>query len=225
MQMQFIKTTGWEKGTAALSKRLQTELKKHRYVLWLTCGGSNIAAAVQVMNTIDDVASEHLAIFLTDERFGAVGHEHSNARQLMDAGFHPKQAIFMPMLAPGFSVEETQERYAQALQRAFEHADCIIAQFGIGADGHIAGILPHSEAATAEAPVIAYDAPPYTRVTLTFPSLRHITAAYALVQGDEKRAALQRLRDEQLSVEEQPSQILKALPEAYVFNDQIGEAS
>lgn len=221
--MQLIRTGGWDEGTQALAERLQSELKNRKHVLWLVCGGSNIKAAVKVMDQIDDAASEKLAIFLTDERFGAVGHEHSNARQLRDAGFNPKQAIFVPMLDPGFTLEETQERYAQALQRAVEHADVVIAQFGIGADGHIAGILPHTPAVEATAWVTAYEAPPYTRVTMTFDAMRHITAAYAMVFGDEKQKALHKLQHEELPLAEEPSQILKELPEAYVFNDQVGE--
>src|SRR5882757_5253844 len=223
--MQFIKTDGWDEGTQALAKRLATELKKHKHVLWLVCGGSNIAASVKVMEQLDDQASERLAIFMTDERYGAIDHEHSNARQLRDAGFNPKQAIFVPMLAPGFSQEETQERYAQAVRRAFEHADVTIAQFGIGPDGHIAGILPPTPATTETEWVTANEAPPYTRVTLTFPALRNITAAYVMAYGEDKRTALHKLQHEYLPLAEQPSQILKELPEAYVYNDQVGEKS
>ena len=219
--MQFIKTTGWDKGTSALTQRLTQELEKGR-VLWLVCGGSNIAAATNVMSQLDDELTARLSIFLTDERFGEIGHSHSNAQQLATAGFQTKQAVFVPVLASGFSLEETQERYAAALQTAIDHAHCVIAQFGIGADGHIAGILPHTVATTTEAWVVAYDAPPYTRVTLTFPALRHIDAAYAMVFGEDKRTALHKLETENLPLPDQPSQILKELPEAYVYNDQVG---
>jgi len=219
--MKFIRTTGWDEGTQALGKRLASELK-HKRVLWLVCGGSNIAAAVKVMDSLDEAVTVRLAIFLTDERFGELGHTHSNAKQLLDSGFHTKQAVFVPVLNAGFTQEETQERYAQALQTAFAHADIVIAQFGIGADGHIAGILPNSPATTAEEWVLAYDAPPYTRVTLTFPALRQVDVAYALVMGEDKRTALHKLETENLPLGEQPSQILKELPEAYVFSDQVG---
>lgn len=221
--MKFVKAGDWQPGTHALSQRLQRELKRRQRVLWLVCGGSNIPAAVEVMASLPEEESKNLAIFLTDERYGAFGHMDSNAKQLHDTGFQPKNAIFVPVLAPGFSLEETKERYATAARRAIEHADVVIAQFGIGADGHIAGILPHSEATTADGWVTAYDAGQYTRVTLTFEALKHITVAYAMVFGPAKRHALEQLRDENLSLAEEPSQILKSLPEAYVYNDQIGE--
>lgn len=221
--MQFIKTTDWDEGTAALTERLRTELGHHKRVLWLLCGGSNITASVQVMEKLDDEATKNLAIFLTDERFGEVGHADSNSKQLYDAGFKPKQAVFVPMLAPDLSLQQTQERYAQAMKRAVDHADVIIAQFGIGSDGHIAGILPHSTAVTADGWLAGYEASPYTRITLTFEALRHISVAFAMAFGNEKRQALEQLRDENLTLDDEPSQILKELPEAYIFNDQIGE--
>lgn len=220
--MEFVRTAGWSKGTKALSERLVKELKTKQRVLWLVCGGSSIPTAAKVMRAVPEDLSEKLAIFLTDERFGEVGHTDSNAKQLHEAGFHPKNAVFVPVLVPGFSAEETRERYEEAIKRAIDHADSVIALFGIGADGHIAGILPHSPAVDADEWVVIYEAPPYVRATLTFEALKHVDAAYVFVFGDNKRQALTRLRDEKLPLTEQPSQILKELPEAYVYNDQVG---
>jgi len=219
--MKFIRTTDWEEGTQAPSQRLAAELK-HKRVLWLVCGGSNIAAEVKIMELLDDALTQRLTVFMTDERFGEFGHNQSNAKQLLDAGFQPKQAVFVPILVAGWGLAETQERYGQALQNAMEHADVVIGQFGIGADGHIAGILPGSPATTATEWVVAYEAPPYTRVTLSFPALRRIDAAYVIAMGDDKRTALHKLETENLPLAEQPSQILKELSEAYIYNDQVG---
>lgn len=223
--MECIKTAGWQRGIKDLSARLTTELKTGKKVLWFIGGGSNIEASVKIMANLPDELTKQLAIFLTDERYGDVDHIHSNSKQLFDTGFQPKDAIFLPMLQPGFTMEETQERYAQALERAVDHADIVIAQSGIGPDGHIAGILPHSPAVKATGWITGYQAPNYTRVTMTFDALRHIDAAYYMAFGDDKKEALTRLRDEALSLDDQPAQILKELPEAYVYNDQIGETA
>ncbi len=221
--MEFIKATGWQRGIKDLSARLVLELKAGKKVLWLVGGGSNIKASVQVMASLPEELTQSLSIFMTDERFGEVGHVHSNARQLVDEGFHQKDAVFVPMLQPGFSMEETSERYGQALERAVDHADIVIAQSGIGPDGHIAGILPHSVAVKASGWVTSYEAPHYMRMTMTFDALRHIDAAYYIAMGDDKKPALTQLRDESLSLDDQPSQILKEIPEAYIYNDQIGQ--
>lgn len=221
--MEFIRTTGWERGIKDLTARLTRELKADKKVLWLIGGGSNIEASVKVMAALPEEETKNLSIFMTDERYGDVGHIHSNSKQLVEADFQPKEAIFVPMLQPGFSMDETQERYGQALERAIDHADIVIAQSGIGADGHIAGILPHSPAVHATGWVTGYQAPNYLRMTMTFDALRCIDAAYYMAFGDDKREALARLRDEAVPLEEQPSQILKELSEAYVYNDQIGD--
>jgi 6-phosphogluconolactonase/glucosamine-6-phosphate isomerase/deaminase len=222
--MKFVKAEGWQPGIDALAKRLQTELTASKRVLWLIGGGSGIQATVAVMDALPAELTEHLSIFMTDERYGEVGHVNSNARQLTEAGFTPKEAIFVPMLQPGFSMDETQERYEQALKQAVEHADIVIAQSGIGPDGHIAGILPHSVAVNASGWITSYEAPHYTRMTMTFEALRQIDTAYYMAFGDEKKPALTSLRDENLSLDDQPAQILKEIKEAYVYNDQIGDA-
>lgn len=223
--MEFIKTTDWRRGAKDLTTRLTMELKEGKKVLWFIGGGSNIAASVQIMATLSQELTRQLSIFLTDERYGDVGHIHSNSRQLFDAGFQPKDAMFMPMLQPGFSMQETQEHYAQALERTVEHADIVIAQSGIGFDGHIAGILPHSPAVKATGWITGYKTEQYTRVTMTFDALRNIDAAYYMAFGDDKATTLIQLRDEAPPLDDQPSQILKELPEAYVYNDQIGDKS
>jgi len=221
--MQFVKTTSPTQGTKELEKRLASELKQGKHVLWLISGGSNIAISTAAMQALPVDDTKNLAIFLTDERYGAVGHLDSNAKQLLDAGFQTKEAVFVPTLAPGFSLEETRERYAQASQRAFEHADVIIAQIGIGPDGHIAGILPHSPAVDANGWVAAYKTPTYTRVTLTFDALRHVSVAYVMAFGDEKKPTLTQLRDKILPLAEQPAQFLKELPEVYLYNNQLND--
>jgi 6-phosphogluconolactonase/glucosamine-6-phosphate isomerase/deaminase len=223
--MEFIKTAGWQRGIKDLTARLTKELKGGKKVLWLIGGGSNIQASVEVMSKLPEELTKNLSIFMTDERYGEVGHVHSNSRQLTEAGLEPKDAVFVHMLQPGFSLDETQERYGKALEAAVEHADIVIAQSGIGPDGHIAGILPHTSAAKASGWVTGYEASPYTRMTMTFDALRRIDAAYYMAFGDDKKEALQRLRDEEVSLDDQPAQILKEIPEAYVYNDQIGDKS
>ena len=119
------------------------------------------------MAALPKAKTKNLSIFLIDERYGEVGHLDSNAKQLHDAGFEARDAIFVTPLLPGFSFDETHERYSEAIGRAFEHADSIIGQIGIGSDGHIAGILPGTPAVNASGWVTAYDTPTYKRLTLT----------------------------------------------------------
>lgn len=220
--MKYVFTTGWEDGIADLSQALVRELTTGKQVLWLVSGGSNIPATVQVMQNITRALSQNLSIMPADERFGEVGHSDSNWAQLLQAGLEPKQARLLPVLRPRNDFQQTVEYYADMTKKAFRDHDSIIGQFGMGDDGHIAGILPGSVAATEEkALVIGYEAAPRRRLTLTFPALRQVNTAYTFAFGEAKRIALTSLENDNLPVELQPAQILKQIKHAFIYNDQI----
>ncbi|HVX24215.1 MAG TPA: 6-phosphogluconolactonase [Candidatus Saccharimonadales bacterium] len=221
--MRYIRTSGWEDGIADLTQRLVHELAAEKCVVWLICGGSNIPASVQVMRTIPKRLRDHLIILLIDERYGPVGHPDSNAAQLEQAGFRPTEAHWLPILHPNTSLPVTVKQYEKVVAKTLAQADCIIGQLGIGEDGHLAGIMPDSPAAQETSRLVyGYQATDFERITLTFPALRQIDVAYAFAFGPAKRAALEHLQRRR-PANKQPSQILKQLPEAYVYNDQIGE--
>lgn len=220
--MRFILEPNIDKGLEDLSRRLIQELKENKNVLWLVSGGSNIVSAVKVMTAIPEELHMQLTIMLVDERYGDVGHNDSNYQQLLNTGFKVGDAIFLSVLESGLTLDETVARYKSMAGQAFEEADTVIALLGLGADGHIAGILPNSPASyEAEKYVVGYEADPYQRLTLTFPALRRISAAYVYAYGKSKLTALQTLKSEELTLEEQPAQILRQLPEAFIYNDQV----
>jgi len=222
--MQFIHATDWKDGATSLSRRLLQALSDGKRVLWLTSGGSNTIISVGIMDSISAELSRQLSIMPVDERYGKVGHSNSNWAQLMHAGLKPKAARTLPVLQPGLSFEETVQYYEQMATRAFDDADTVIAQLGIGQDGHIAGILPNSEATKEQtALVVGYQGQPYDRLTLTFPALKRVTTLYVFAFGANKHQALLSFKRDNLALDEQPAQILKQLPEVYVYNDQIEE--
>lgn len=224
--MKYILTSGWDDGIADLTARLARDLAAGKRVLWLTSGGSNIQATAQIMENISADLSKNLTISLIDERYGEIGHENSNWAQLLQTGFDGKQATLWPVLEAGLSLEETATRFDQFMQAAGSNFDAIIGQLGIGDDGHIAGILPDSPAcAETEALAVSYESTPYRRVTLTFAGLRTLSVAYTFAFGEPKKAALERLHNETLSLSTQPAQILKELSEAYLYSDQVGDVN
>lgn len=220
--MHYISSTDGQDGIAAVTEQLIQALQENKKILWLVCGGSNIAAEVEIMNSIPDKPTGNLSVTLTDERYGDPGHKDSNWQQLQDAGFDFKRAKALPVLQSGKSLSEIVEAYDKLARQAVAENEIIVALFGIGADGHIAGILPDSPAANEnEAWATGYKAGPLTRLTLTFPALRKISTAYALAFGTAKKGALDKLQAEDTTLANQPAQILKHLPEAYLYSDQI----
>jgi hypothetical protein len=49
----------------------------------------------------------------------------------------------------------------------------------------------------------------------------HIDSAYVFTFGEAKRPQLEILLNSDVPLSHQPAQLLKQLPEAYVYNDQI----
>jgi 6-phosphogluconolactonase/glucosamine-6-phosphate isomerase/deaminase len=206
---------------APLLDRLVEELENNKKVLWLIPGGSNIPLSVEVMRQIPEDLTSNLTVYLTDERYGEFNHPDSNSRQLEEAGFEHKNARVTWMLAEGLSLEETAEQYALSMSTAFDAADVVIAQMGMGADGHICGILPGSPAVDSDKLVVGYVTENFTRITLTPKALMdHISVAYVFAFGEAKKEALANLFTD-IPLNEQPAQVLKSLPETYVYNDQI----
>jgi 6-phosphogluconolactonase len=223
--MDFIKIADSIDSTGPLRDGLLKELQAGKRVLWLLSGGSNITLTAHIMRDIPKELSSNLTMYMSDERYGPVGHRDSNMQQLLAAGFEPKQATVIPVLRPHLSLEETRQQFEHTITGSFASNDTVIGQLGMGPDGHIAGILPHSPAVTASELVCTYQATEYTRITMTFPALAKLDAAYLYAFGDNKRAALQQLRDETMPPSEQPAQFLKTLPYAVVINDQIGDTA
>lgn len=224
--MRYILTAGWDDGVAELTERLVRELAHGQRVLWLVSGGSNIGPEVEVMGNISRQLSQNLTITLADERYGPLGHPESNWTQLMQAGFQGQKSTLLPVLQAGLNFRQTIQNYNHLITEAYDTNDVIIAQLGVGADGHIAGIMIDSVAAKETKVLVAgfksSETPPLQRMTLTFAGLRQVTAAYTFAFGAGKKQALSSLQSQSLPLNQQPAQILKELSEAYVYNDQVG---
>jgi len=221
--MKFIKVKQFLDGVEPLHDRIMRDLADGKQVMWLVPGGSNIPLTVAVMAQLPDELTSHLTVMLTDERYGDIGHDDSNAHQLDESGFIPRQATVIPVLQAGLDIAETTRQYGIRFQEASQAADVIIGQFGMGSDGHIAGILPGSPAITSADYAAAYNTEQYDRITLTPKALLQLTTAYMFALGNEKLPALEALSKLNTPVAEQPAQLLKQLPEAYVYNDQISD--
>ena len=224
--MLSLKANDAHAGTEEMAKRVSDALKADKKVLWLLCGGSNIPVAVKAMDSVkkavDKVFWANLTVAQTDERYGAVGHKDSNWQQMKDAGLDLLGVIALPMII-GKSLDATVVEYTDKMRKAFsdtlDHGGIIVGLFGIGADGHIAGILPGSPAVSDAKLVCGYRADPFTRITLTPAVLKKVSVAYAFAFGNAKKAALEKLEKGTLPFNEEPAQLLKELPEAFLYSD------
>ncbi len=102
-----------------------------------------------------------------------------------------KSGVQMIPVLDGSSLNDTVARFGYEVEKAVKSADDIVGQFGIGSDGHIAGILPHSSAVSETSSTCGYESGTFTRITLTPPILKQIDVAYSFVSGASKKAAVE----------------------------------
>lgn len=206
-----------------LAGKLTDTLTSHRRVIWLVPGGSNVPISIAAMNLLDEAMTEKLVIMQTDERYVPADDPDCNWKQLRDGGFDIKRATAYPVILPeSHSLEMTVSRYEETARREFDQADAIIGQFGIGPDGHTAGIKPHSPATVTKTLVSGYQAEDFTRVTLTFPAIRRLSSVVAFAHGDDKRPVFEELAGTTSPpLEDMPAGILHSVGDSTLYNDQI----
>lgn len=190
-------------------------------VLWLVCGGSNIAIEVAISEQLTG-PTKNLTILPMDERYGPPGHADSNYLQLHEAGFDPHDAQWTDVLERDLPLQETVAYYSELVQGAQAEADYTIGLFGLGADGHTAGVLPGSPATSEDyATVVGYEWKDFTRMTMTPRELVKTDTAFILAYGANKKEALERLQKGVEPLRDLPSVLHHQIPEVYVYNDQI----
>jgi 6-phosphogluconolactonase len=202
---------------------INVALAAQQRVLWLLPGGSSIAIAAAAYQLITPAHLDRLTMTLTDERYGEPGHPDSNWTQLAAAGIPVlRNARALPVLT-GISRDETVARFDALLREQYAQADVVIGMFGMGTDGHTAGILPGTPAVTATAWAAGYKGADFERITMTFPAIQAVHAAILGAYGPSKLPMLELLASEQ-ALPDQPAQVLKTLPSLVVFSDSFGES-
>lgn len=194
------------------------KLNEGKHVLFFATGGSSISVLSRVADFIKEYSCQHLTILLTDERYGTIGHSDSNFSKLIEKGFDIKDAKIIPTLT-GDSRDITTKKFIEVLEEEFKKADYKIGLFGIGADGHTAGILPNSIATESKDLACGYDTELFSRITLTFRAIEKLDEVVAFAQGEEKWEVLDDLQKKDIDVKIQPAQILKKVPVLTIFTD------
>jgi len=226
MSLQY-KNTFIPEGAQDLATLILQCLNKEKKVLWLVCGGSNIPISAEVLNLmkaeLDKEGKRHMlkgvTVMLTDERYSSINHPDSNWRQLRDAGFDFEAVTTIPVLV-GVSFDETTKLFGINLRDAWGNNDVVIGQFGIGPDGHIAGVLPRTIGVASPGTVVSYEAGKFRRITITLATIEKLDYAYVFVYGESKKDAMNGLHEE-LTMEAQPAQVLKKVKEVVVYSDQV----
>lgn len=218
--IHFAKITSAEEAGALQAEVISELLAASKRVLWLLSGGSAVHCAAETRRLLAH-NTRGLSVMQVDERFGPPGHPDCNWQKLLDAGFAPEGIKCYPML-DGSGLQDTVDRYEALLAQEITAADAVVALLGIGADGHTAGILPHSPAVTATGLVTAYRGPDFERITMTSTAIKQITWALVYAPSPDKQAVVRDLLRHQ-PVATQPMQLLQSIPYVVVCNGALDD--
>lgn len=198
------------------TKLLEEKLGYNQSVLWLISGGVAIEVEAEVSRSLQKIDTSRLMIALMDERYGEVGHEDENWQKLLNAGFSLPQAKTYRTLI-GEDRRQTTRQFAAFLENATKNADYAIGLFGIGTDGHTAGIKPNSPGISDSKLVVDYASDDFERITITTKAIQQLDEAVLYVQGHETDQELGKLLHETVDIQQQPAQVLKLAPKSSLF--------
>lgn len=194
---------------------ISSRLLSGEYVVWLLSGGSAIELQVRIAQQLQTLDVSRLYVGLIDERYGPVGHKDENYLQLSEAFF----PFYIHRVLRGKSGEDTAADFGKSIEKALENADFSLGMFGIGTDGHVAGIKAGSPAVTSTQPALYYKWDDYQRVTLTPPTIRQLDEAIVYAAGSEKADTLRTLVHKNVPLNEQPAQLLKEITTSTLYTD------
>jgi len=200
-----------------VSNLINDQLNLGKNVLFFISGGSAIPLEVEISKRIKKINQGNLVVTLVDERYGLINHLDSNWFNLKEGGFKIKNTKFIPMIT-GNDFSTTTKDVQRMLKEEISKADYKIGIFGIGIDGHTAGILPKTEAVNSNEFAFAYETEKYDRITITPKTILMLDEAIVYAMGDIKWPLIENLKNE-ISIEEMPAQILKKVRLLTIFTD------
>ncbi len=215
MSFKIKKTSKPETTAKFITASILNQLKIGKNVLFFVAGGSAISVGIKVAELLRGHLHNNLKVTLTDERYGHINHPDSNYFQLIKNGFVLPYSKIIPVLIDK-DKKTTTKNFNKIIKHEFATADYKIGLFGIGEDGHTAGILPGSIAVDDKNFVCNYDTPKFSRITLTCYAIEKLDEAVVWMQN--KPNVLENLQKE-ISIREQPSQVLKKVPLLTIFTN------
>ncbi len=217
--MNYIySNTPIEAAATDLANKLFKHLSSGERVLFLMSGGSSIPISIMASKILKGVNLSNLYVSLTDERYGEVGHAEENWQQLIDGGLDlPGANLYRPLI--GQDIDKTTKLFGEWIAEQLNKADFSIAIFGMGADGHTAGIKPGSKAAKSTDIAVSFKGDDFERITISLVAITRINEAIIQASGANKKAIIHDLLYYESPIEDQPAQVLKSIPESTIYTN------
>jgi 6-phosphogluconolactonase/glucosamine-6-phosphate isomerase/deaminase len=207
---------------SATAQHLASTIKEHlaagEHVLWFLSGGSGIQVVLETDRLLVDTDLTNLHVTLSDERYGPVDHPDENWKQLLDDGMQLQGAtLYRPLI--GEECTKTTDEFGAWIMQTMSNVNYKIGLFGIGNDGHTAGIKPHSSAVDAAAWADSFQGDDFQRITMTPFAISQLDEAVIQASGADKLSTLRQLVHQTIEITNQPAQILKTIKKCTLYTD------
>jgi 6-phosphogluconolactonase/glucosamine-6-phosphate isomerase/deaminase len=211
-----------EDSAKAVSESILKQLSAGKRVLWLLSGGSGAAVVTRASQLLRKHDLSNLSATMTDERYGPVGHKDENWQGLLGSGFElPGANLYRTLI--GEDRSKTVSALEKWLDTQIKNSDYIVGIFGIGEDGHTAGIKPNSPAVSSPDLVTSFIGDDFERITVTFNMIKKVNEAVIQASGAGKKGIISNLLQGMVPLNQQPAQILKIIPHTTFYSDNKGE--
>jgi 6-phosphogluconolactonase len=195
-------------------------LPADKKVLLLLAGGSAVEMEVELARLLDNPSN--ITLSLTDERFVPIAHPDSNWAKLAEVGFDFSKFGSTYPVVNGQDVAKTTIDFNNFLQSKIADGSYCVGVFGMGADGHTSGILPGSLSVKSDDYAASYQGDDFLRITTTPAFIAKMNEAFLFAYGDNKHSQINRLLKYDLSIADQPVQIMKQVARVTIFSDYKG---
>lgn len=235
-----------------LAARIEREVKEnitmHNVLLFLS-GGSCVKLYPYLAKSIltlfrnsEDDDIQNLTILQVDERFQPGKKEDTNAFQIEKTGLWKaclKAQVEYYMISQERSLEDSTDYYNDTIKKfnisrmpQFDKSGnqrkkqmYQIGVFGIGEDGHTAGLLPGYKSSWdgETCCYVGYENSGSfkKRITLTPSSIKKMDVAFILASGKKKKKVLKKLKSSRkANTDAFPALVLLDIPQIEVFTDQ-----
>lgn len=208
-----------ETASSCITERIEIHLNNGKTVAWFVSGGSNVPVELATIEKLKNAQNpEKLHILLVDERFGPVGHANSNWQSMNLEAHNSAGHTLHPMLIEGDTIETATQRYDDNVAKLLSDGAYTIGQFGLGADGHTAGLLPGNPVMESDSLYAHYQGKDFDRITATPKLIAILDECILYASGDDKVQAfadMQHPGDEDVV----PSRILQGARKLTILSD------
>lgn len=221
MSVNIQKYESRDEAIKQASGRLIDALSHPVKTLLLLSGGSSLAVAKEVLQSLPKEQKRLITIAQIDERYGDPGHSDSNWNGIEELAqdFTDYRGAINVLQGSG-SIEEDSANYNAILRELLVENVLKVGLFGVGVDGHVAGMLPGSNAKfmkyTDGRLVVNFKGSDFPRITTTSALMKVLDEAIVFACGKNKEATIDKL-NKNISANVHPAQLLKEVNETWVY--------